>query len=251
MSADRPFTLSIAGFDPSAGAGVLADVKTFEQHCVYGLSIITANTLQTESTFEEIRWTDIRFILESIRTLFASYPIRTVKIGISPSLNYLGEIITTIKGANPKTKIIWDPVLKSSTAFEFTRIANHQDLLEILQQLDLVTPNYNEILKLSANSNSAEAIAQELSSHCPILLKGGHHPKKNGTDTLYTPGASVEIPPQVSEVHQKHGSGCVLSAAITANLALGKDLVTACAEAKNYIENYLNTTPTLLGYHYV
>ena len=71
----RPFVVSIAGFDPSAGAGVLADVKTFEQHQVYGFAISTANTIQTENEFVAIQWTDLDFVLQSVQTIFNYYYI--------------------------------------------------------------------------------------------------------------------------------------------------------------------------------
>lgn len=251
MSAGRPSVLTLAGFDPSAGAGVLADVKTFEQHRVYGLAIITANSLQTENSFMEIHWTEMDFVLVSIKALFESYDIKAVKIGIIPSLEYLRNVIIAIKSIAPTTKIVWDPILKSTTEFEFTTIENQSQLCEILQQIDLITPNYNEILKLSTDNTNAEMIAKGLSNHCPVLLKGGHHPENKGTDVLYAHGASTKILPRVHEVFPKHGSGCVLSSAIAANFAMKHDLVSACITAKAYIENYLNTNTTLLGYHYV
>src|SRR6187402_331121 len=108
MSKKVPFVLSIAGFDPSAGAGVLADVKTFEQHRVYGFAI------NTENKFFEMQWTDLAFVLKSLEKLFNNYTIKAVKIGIVPSLEYLKEIVFTIKRLSEETKIIWDTVLKSS-----------------------------------------------------------------------------------------------------------------------------------------
>lgn len=122
MSANRPFVLTIAGLDPSGGAGILADIKTFEQHKVTGFGISTANTIQTENVFHEIQWTNSDFIIRSIETLFNSYKISSVKIGIVSSLNDLNQIISTIKNLSPTTKIIWDPVLKSTTKFEFMTI---------------------------------------------------------------------------------------------------------------------------------
>lgn len=76
MSKNRPFVLSIAGFDPTGGAGILADVKTFEQHEVYGLAIITGNTLQTDDEFYKMEWTSIDFILESITILLINMKLK-------------------------------------------------------------------------------------------------------------------------------------------------------------------------------
>ncbi len=251
MSTNRPFVLTIAGFDPLAGAGVLADVKTFEQNNVYGFAINTANTIQTENEFLEIQWADLTFVLKSIKILFGNYKIEAVKIGIVPSLNYLKEITYLLKNISPRTKIVWDTVLKSTTNFDFLNIENQTVLIEILKEIDLITPNYSEIMELYPNGINAEKNAIMLSKYCPVLLKGGHNIDKIGIDTLYLKDELISIPPNNSKAFfEKHGSGCVLSAAITAHLALGKDLKTACIQAKKYIENYLQSTNSKLGYHY-
>lgn len=251
MPENRPFVLSIAGFDPSGGAGVLADCKTFEKHKAYGFAINTANTIQTENEFFDIQWTAIDFVLTSLEKLFGTYEIKAAKIGIVPSLVYLNEIVILIKRLSPKTKIVWDTVLKSSTAFDFLAIKNQVALTEILQKIDLITPNYCEILKLSTEAFAPEKIAENLAEHCAVLLKGGHNPNEKGVDYLYTKDRFFRIEPKNKSVYEKHGSGCVLSAAITANLAQDQNILTACKNAKIYIENYLLSNSTKLGYHYV
>jgi hydroxymethylpyrimidine/phosphomethylpyrimidine kinase len=251
MSANRPFVLTIAGFDPSGGAGILADAKTFEQHHVYGFAVNTGNTNQTENEFFEMQWTDLNFVLRSIEVLFKKYSIKAVKIGIIPSLDYLKEIVFAVKRLSPKTKIIWDTVLKSTTEFDFINIKNQAFLIEILKEVDLITPNYDEILQLSSEKNNAETIAENLSEYCAVLLKGGHNPDEIGVDYLYTGKEIFSLTPKEALEFEKHGSGCVLSSAITANLALGQNLKKACSNAKNYIENYLQSNQTKLGYHYV
>lgn len=250
MSENRPFVLTIAGFDPSGGAGVLADSKTFEQHHVTGLAINTGNTIQTEKEFFEIEWTSLDFVLRSIKTLFESYDIKVVKIGIIPSLNYLKEIILSIKKLSPKTQIVWDTVLKSTTEFDFITIENKSDLIEILAEIDLITPNYNEITKLFPDFDfNKSPLDKQIST--AILLKGGHNTKAIGTDYLYSQNDIFVLSPNNNKCNAKHGSGCVLSSAITANLALGQDIKSACINAKIYIEKYMNSTTTLIGYHYV
>lgn len=252
MSTNRPFVLTIAGFDPSAGAGVLADIKTFEQHQVYGFAINTGNTIQTEMEFFEMQWTDLDFIQKSLEKLFENYSVKAVKIGIVPSLDYLKEIIFSIKRLSPETKIVWDTILKSTTEFNFLNIENQNLLIEILKELDLITPNYNEILKLTSNKIDINSIAVKLSIYCPVLLKGGHNPDEIGVDHLYLKNRFFSLAPNTNaEIIGKHGSGCVLSSAITANLALDLDLISACINAKNYIETYLQSNLTKLGYHYV
>jgi hydroxymethylpyrimidine/phosphomethylpyrimidine kinase len=251
MSENRPFVLSIAGFDPSGGAGVVADVKTFEQHCVYGFAINTANTIQTENDFHEIQWTDLDFVLHSIETLFTKYEIKAVKIGIVPSLNYLKEVVFEIKKHSKKTLIVWDTILKSTTEFNFLEIKNQTDLIEILKQIDLITPNYDEIVKLDTSQTNLESIVKNLSDLCAVLLKGGHNPIEIGVDYLHIKDRFFRLSPNNTLVNEKHGSGCVLSSAIVANLALGQELLLACANAKKYTENYLLSNSTKLGYHYV
>lgn len=249
MSKNRPIVLTIAGFDPSGGAGILADTKTFEQHKVYGFAINTANTIQTENEFHKIQWTPIDFILESITVLLGNYVIKAVKIGIVPSLDYLGQIVFCLKKHYPFIKIIWDPVLKSSTAFEFLDIKNQVLLYEILVGIDLITPNYNEMQKLFPDFNPHSNTS--LSGVGALLLKGGHNTIEIGVDYLYASNEIHKYLPKNDNCFEKHGSGCVLSAAITANLALGQNLKTACANAKTYTENYLLSNPSKLGFHHV
>lgn len=251
MPANRPFALTIAGFDPSGGAGVLADVKTFEQHRVTGFAINTGNTIQTEKICYEMRWTELDFVLRSIQILFKNYTVKAVKIGIVPSLDYLKEIVFTVKKLSPETKIVWDTVLKSSSAFDFMNIQNQTLFIEILRQVDLITPNYNEILQLTTNEIDADIIAASLSEYCAVLLKGGHRLNEIGVDYLYTKNKVLRLLPKTTLLFEKHGSGCVLSSAIAANIALGQDLKTACTNAKNYIEIYLLSNQTKLGYHYL
>jgi hydroxymethylpyrimidine/phosphomethylpyrimidine kinase len=251
MPENRPFAVTIAGFDPSAGAGVLADIKTFEQHNVYGFAVNTGNTIQTENQFFEMHWTDQAFVLRSLDKLFENYAIKAVKIGIVPSLDYLKDIVFAIKKLSPRTKIVWDTVLKSTTKFSFITIENQAVLFEILKKIDLITPNYNEILQFSAVEKNPDLIANIVSKHCAVLLKGGHNPLAIGVDCLYVGKEIFPLAPNNTLVFEKHGSGCVLSSAITANLALGLDLKTACVNAKIYIETYLDSNPTKLGYHHV
>lgn len=250
MSENRPFVLSIAGFDPSGGAGVLADVKTFEQHQVTGFAITTANTIQTENEFLEIEWTDLGFVIRSIEALFKSYKIKAVKIGIVPNLHFLNQILSTIKLLSPTTQIVWDPVLKSTTKFEFMTIEDRLNLNKLLSKIDLITPNYNEIEILFPGFIANKLWLQnEISTS--ILLKGGHHPAETGTDRLFIENEIIDLFPSQTKCSEKHGSGCVLSSAIAANLALDQTKKEACKNAKTYIEKYLSSTSTLIGYHYV
>lgn len=246
MSENRPFALTIAGLDPSGGAGILADIKTFEQHKVTGFAISTANTIQTENEFYEIQWNDLSFVIRSIETLFLNYKISVVKIGIVSSLHDLNQILSIIKQLSPSTKIVWDPVLKSTTKFEFMNIEDQLDLNKILSKIDLITPNFHE-----AEILFPDYISKENGFSTSILLKGGHNEKALGTDRLFLKDEVLELLPSEKNCFEKHGSGCVLSSAIASNLALNQPVKEACKNAKIYIENYLSSTTTLIGYHYV
>jgi hydroxymethylpyrimidine/phosphomethylpyrimidine kinase len=250
MSAERKFVMSIAGLDPSGGAGLLADMKTFEQHKVYGLSVNTANTLQTTSTFHSIWWTELKDVLYTIDVLLKAFPVQVIKTGIVPSFDFLLEVVTFIQSRNPEIKIIVDPVLRSTSGFDFYQSFNPEKLDSILDKIFLLTPNIPEALAL-ANETDADQAALKLSGTCHVLLKGGHHATSPGIDFLYYNRQRTPLNPLLKGVHGKHGSGCVLSAAIAANLALGADLLEACTQAKLYIEKFLSSNSSRLGYHHV
>ncbi len=248
MSAERKYVMSIAGFDPSGGAGLQADIKTFEQHKVYGLSVNTANTLQTATKFHSIQWMELKEVLNAIDVLLNEYPVKVIKTGIAPSFDFLFQIVSHIKKINAEIKIIVDPIIQSSTGFDFQKDNQRKKLVDILSTIFLITPNIEEAMILT-NNKDAKKSAIELSKHCNVLLKGGHSDNERGVDYLYTDDTCFELRPTKMNVSAKHGSGCVLSAAITSNLALGFDLKTACIKAKKYVEQFLNSNKTLLGYH--
>ncbi len=246
MQAERPFVMSIAGFDPSGGAGVLADIKTFEQLKVNGLAVCTAMTLQTESQCLSLEWQSLEEIVNSIHVLMKKYEVKAVKIGVIKDAEFLNEIVKTIAFNNPEAKIIWDPVLKSTSEFSFFDLSTISQLKYIIQQITLITPNYNEY-----NILKEEGLFEKPENLCSILMKGGHREEKIGTDILMENGKKISIEPKntASEFYPKHGSGCVLSSAITSYLALGEHLEQACHRGKIYIEKFLASNPTLVGHH--
>jgi hydroxymethylpyrimidine/phosphomethylpyrimidine kinase len=238
MPATRPYVVSIAGFDPSAGAGVLADCKTFEQHGVYGFGVCSALTVQNDSEFLHVQWLSAAQVIEQLQPLTKKFTIAACKIGIIGSLDILQAVIHFLNQHNRHMHIVWDPVLKASAGYGFHNSIAAEQLSAILRTIDLITPNYEEWQRLSDHAIP-----------CAVLLKGGHRPHALGVDTLYEGNESTVIEPGVEQVSPKHGSGCVLSAAITARLAKGDTVRDACRHAKQYIETFLNSNETLLGYH--
>lgn len=248
MDKARPYVLTVAGFDPSAGAGILADVKTFEQNGVYGLAICTAMTLQTENEFISAKWTERDELFTHIRKMLLAYPVVGMKTGIMPSLNFLREVIAYASELRPEMKIVVDPIIKSTTGFAFMSEVEQSKLESLLKQIRILTPNYHEAKKLSGKDNIEEA-GLYLSRFCDVVVKGGHNSIDPGTDTLYTKGEIIKIAPGNSTIYPKHGSGCVFSAALTSNIAKGQDIESACRHAKTYTELFLSGTDQLLGYH--
>lgn len=230
--------LSIAGFDPSAGAGVLSDVKTFEQHGVIGFGVNTALTYQNDCEFDGLDWCSETQILRQIEVLQRRFQIAVAKIGLIENLSLLKVIIEQLKKQG--TKIIWDPILKASAGFEFHAELNRSDLISILNECYLITPNKDEFDFLNEIC--------ELKSHCNVLLKGGHAAGLESIDILYANGANIPFANKRLNA-SKHGSGCVLSAAITANLCKEMKLETAIKNAKCYTTQYLMSSETLLGRH--
>jgi len=249
MSAKRPYVLSIAGCDPSGGAGILADVKTFESNKVYGLGVISANTFQNDTEFKNIDWISIEKIIEQIDLLKKRFEFEYVKIGLIENLETLDKMVSHLISKTPTVKIIWDPILKASAGFEFHTQIDKLLLEKICKQLYLITPNVPEALSLGSFKDAAEN-AKYLSQYCHVFLKGGHAEKKVGYDTLFLKdGKQFSFRPKTKNIFPKHGSGCVLSSAITANLSKGEDLQRACLKAKQYTERILSSNKTLLGYH--
>ncbi len=248
MTKNRPTVLSIAGYDASAGAGVLADIKTFETIGLYGFAVTTCITYQNENKFGDVKWLSLKQIKNQIYPIIELHKIEFVKIGLIENFKTLIVLIQLLKTHNPTIKIIWDPILRASAGFNFHRKITKRDLRYILRNTFLVTPNWNEIQLLS-NEKDAIIGAEKVADTCAVFLKGGHNIETPATDILFIED-SLEIfhPKHITEL-EKHGTGCVLSSAITGYLALGNNLHVACELAKEYTYNFLVSNNTKLGYH--
>ena len=237
---ERPYALSIAGFDPSGGAGLLADAKTMEAHQVYGLTVTTAITVQHESVFQAVEWLNVSLIKQQINLLFQKYPINFCKIGLIENWDVLSEITNLLLTLNPTIKIVVDPIFRASAGFDFHQNVTIEHLKKWLLNIYLLTPNAPELARIKDNQSDLMEVAQSLSAYCNVLYKGGHNEAQKGTDFLFTGHKIEALAPKAIASYEKHGSGCVLSAAIVSNLALGHDLYAACEKAKTYITHFLN-----------
>ncbi len=238
MSRNRFCALSVAGFDPSGGAGILADIKTFEANKVKGLGVVSAITFQNELEFTGVEWVSQDSIIKQINIVTKVNNIEFVKIGMIQNADVLDKILDTLTEINPKIKIIWDPILSTSTQYKIHETFEIDKLQKICRKIFLITPNMNEIRILMNESDTMKA-ADLLGEYCNVYLKGGHSEKNLGRDYLiFNRKTSVFKAPKISPAG-KHGTGCVLSAGITASLAKGFTIHKACLRAKDYVTNYL------------
>ncbi|PKK37512.1 hypothetical protein BWI96_06515 [Siphonobacter sp. SORGH_AS_0500] len=250
IQTERPYVLSIAGLDPSAGAGILADVKVFEAQQTYGLAVATALTIQHDASFRKVHWVSLEEIIAQCEPLFERYPIQVVKIGLIESMSVLSGLLDWLVLQNPKIILLWDPILKASAGFDFHRLTLNE-LVPILQKLTVITPNIPEIQQITGEQDPQKA-AQTLSNYCNVYLKGGHSSSENGqvTDYLFDIHQTViAYPAPFIPNGEKHGSGCVLSAVLATGLAKGFSQKEASARARLYMDRYLASTPYLLGFH--
>ena len=244
---NRPYILTIGGFDPSSGAGITADIKTIEAIQCYGLAICTANTIQTDKNFTACYWTSLAIIEEQLQVILERFDIASVKIGIVENSEVLLRVLQILKDKKPEVKVILDPISSSSTGFEFHGDSGF-DFDDILKHIFLVTPNLMELEQLYSDLHPEEKI-KRITQHTHLLVKGGHALER-GSDYLYTlSGESYLLKGSVGNYSEKHGSGCILASAIASYLALGASLKEACTQGKNYIEKALASNPSLLAYH--
>ena len=247
----RPYILTIAGFDPSAGAGILADIKTFESLKCYGIAVKTANTIQTDESFTSCIWTDNQTVVLQLKEMLNRFKVAIVKIGIIRDWELLNEILNIIKSLQPEVKVILDPIITSSSAFDFHNDNTFNATLfdEVIRKVYLITPNLKEVQQLYPNKNASETLTH-IRTFTNVYLKGGHHLTKIGADQLITTkGEQFNLAPKFKKCSEKHGSGCILSSAIASYLALGFPLLKACYKAKRYTEKVLSSNTSLLGYH--
>jgi hydroxymethylpyrimidine/phosphomethylpyrimidine kinase len=248
ISGSRPYALSIAGFDPSAGAGILADIKTFENIGVYGMGVVSAITYQNDKHFEHVEWLSFGKIKRQIDILLDRFEIRHVKIGLIQNVSILEQLITYLREKMHDPVIIFDPILSSSSGFIFHDTEVRAQFLDVMPSLFCITPNIPEAKQLFGEEDIHDKLL-ETSARVNIYLKGGHSSKSVATDTLYTRNQAVQFSNERLAKGEKHGSGCVLSSNLTAQLAMGYDISIAAEKANQYTYNFLASNETLLGYH--
>lgn len=245
-SLEKPYVLSIAGLDPTAGAGILADVKTFTATGSYGFAVATCLTAQTEDSCEHVQWFSVKEITTQLKPLLENYSIGYAKLGAMKDIAMVAALIDYVLSIQPEMKFVLDPILSTSSGKEFMKL--NADIKTRLSKVYLLTPNYPEIQMLTEDQNALEA-AMILSMHTNVYLKGGHSNEEALVDRLFIQGAMTEFPKERNVVAKKHGSGCVLSSAVTSYLSQGNTLTEACEKASKYMSVFFNSSETKLGLH--
>ncbi len=245
----KPVALTIAGSDPSGGAGIQADLKTFHQFGVYGEAVITLVTAQNTVAFERVEYLRADLVAAQIRSVLADIPPDAAKTGALGNR----EIIEAVADLAPgfRFPLIVDPVMASkhggallspdALAALKTRLLPHAFLLTPnLEEAELLTGM--EVRDLAGMKGAAEAL--RAMGPRAVLVKGGHL-GGSPIDVLLYDGGFVEFPGERIESQHTHGTGCTYSAAITALLASGEELVEAIRAAKQYVREAIRTNPGL------
>ncbi len=234
-----PILLTIAGFDPSCGAGVGADLKTFAAHGCYGIAAITSLTVQNTQGVETVHNTPASELREQLEILVKDCEIAAVKIGMLGNRGN-AAVVAEFLDAHKFAHIVHDPVMKSSSGSELLDAAGIKFVAtELLKRATVITPNLTEAEILSgltikdvADMEAAARKIAEMGAHA-VIVKGGHMEKAidvlfDGTDMHPLGGDKVKL-------ENTHGTGCTFASAITAQLAAGRSLLEATTLAKAYV----------------
>jgi len=247
--------LSIAGSDSGGAAGIQADLLTFAACGVYGTTAITALTAQNHISVSAVHPTPPAMVRAQIDQVMAYYPVRAIKIGMLHNKSIIEAVAEFLPSAL-KTPVIVDPVMISSSGAMLLEPAALQVLTQrLLPNVTLVTPNFDEAAAFLGYRPESTPIAMEHAALAlarlfgtAVLLKGGHFALDPVIDVLAGP-EGVRTRLQSARVHgvHTHGGGCVLSAAITAHLALGAGLVESVERGHAFLQKALSAPSTLKG----
>ena len=253
-----PCACTIAGSDPSGGAGIQSDIRTFSALGVWGLSVITAVTSQNAKNVMGTWNVPGDVIRLQLATLLEDFDIRAFKTGMLPDCGAVDAVVCGVPKGIP---LVVDPVMVASGGRPLMEPEALNGLIEhLVPMARLVTPNLHEAEVLSGHGPIKTVDDMRAAGRCIlengaafVLVKGGHLPKAGDVvpDLLIGHGhewvfSGERLP------FDAHGTGCCLSAAITAHLALGNDVPFACAAAKEFVGHAIGTSyRTKSGCHMV
>ncbi|GAA4934075.1 bifunctional hydroxymethylpyrimidine kinase/phosphomethylpyrimidine kinase [Streptomonospora halophila] len=239
--------LSIAGSDPSGGAGIQADLKTFSALGGYGMSVVTALTAQSTVGVTAVQEVPAEFVTRQLDTLLTDAQVDAVKIGMLGSAGVIGAVVKALDTYAPPNVVV-DPVMVAKSG---DRLLAPEAIAavraDLLPRADLVTPNLpeaaellgeNERRDLSSMREQAERLLELGAKR--VLLKGGHLSGQSSTDLLVTPdGLTETFSAERIPTRNTHGTGCTLSSAIAALRPQRRSYSEAVRDAKDYLTEAL------------
>jgi hydroxymethylpyrimidine/phosphomethylpyrimidine kinase len=234
--------LTIAGTDPSGGAGIQADLKTFAALGVYGASVITALTAQNTKGVTAIHDVPDDFIAAQMDAVFSDFAVAAVKIGMLSQVAAIKAVAAGLRRHHAK-KIVLDPVMIASSG---DRLLTNEAVAalrrELIPYVLMVTPNLPEAAALAGTSLARNEKEMEIQAReiltlgaRTVLIKGGHAEGEEAVDLLIGQGEVVRLSAKRIATKNTHGTGCTLSSAIAAGLAKGLDFIAATQAAKAYV----------------
>lgn len=238
-------SLSIAGLDPSGGAGIIADCKTFHAHGIYANCVVTCVTAQNPFGVINIQEIDLKVINDEIDQILEVYPITYIKTGML----YSEEIVRLVsrKISEYDLLAVVDPVMISESGSDLTKDDFPKYINKyLLKKSYLITPNIHEAERLSGKKINDEEdmknVAEYLSYDNNVIITGGH---LNGNDVLFVDDEIHIIEGNMITSNNTHGTGCTYSSAITSNLVKGETLYNSCKKSNKFIQQAIKN-----GYNY-
>ncbi|BAU65264.1 phosphomethylpyrimidine kinase [Stanieria sp. NIES-3757] len=239
--------LTIAGSDSGGGAGVQADLRTFAFHCVHGASALTCVTAQNTLGVTGVEAISVAMVIGQIEAVLQDLEVNAVKTGMLLNGTIIEAVAQQLKQWH-LTQLVVDPVMVSRTGAKLLDQQAIDSLKQLLiPQALIVTPNRYEAQLLSEMEintiedmkQAANKIHQNLRAKVVLVKGGGMSGSLKGVDVWFDGNEYELLRETIVDTKNTHGTGCTLSAAIAANLALGKDLFSAVQAAKNYVTTAL------------
>lgn len=250
----KPVVLSIAGLDPSGGAGTAADIKTIEAFGCYAAAAVTSLTFQNTVEVRGAEHVSSAAVRSQILPVFDDLHVTAVKTGMLPTRETIDVVCDLLREFEPKFVVV-DPVVRSTSGFDLIDDNALRSMVDSLFPLaTIVTPNMAEAERISGIAIESEAdiaAASEImlgAGAGNVLIKGGHRLSETeniARDHLFGPDGHEVFESEFIPSTATHGTGCTLSSAIAANLAMGKDLRTSIAAAKQFVSDAIRTAPML------
>ena len=242
--------LTIAGSDASGGAGIEADIKTFQAFGVYGAAVITAVVAENTTGVQGIFPIPPEFVSLQIRSVLDDIGADAVKLGMLFDEGIIGAVAGELRKYRP-SNIVVDPVMMAKNGDPLLKPEARDALVEqIFPLADVVTPNLNEAEALSGGRIETDTDLEEalrtIRSKGPgsVIIKGGHY-GEDAVDYFYDGEVVVPIPGKRIRTTSTHGTGCTFSSALAALMARGLSAKDAAAGAKKFIEKAIETAPAL------